>query len=359
MPPKSKGKVKSKGNPNFTHATRLSSSQPPAPFSHASQNLEPFLSKLSTKHVYITSIDKMPWQFKAQIFAVPLIMNTVIIGVFLWRIWVMGPYYFMIFSSLMGNANETTMNVAYMTQREIGYAVASRALKFLADFMLYLVLWPWPRAFFDPSDNNSPVAWRLSVGFKDQEITVRRSRRWDEILGNIVMEGGEGSEGGRLFLTNVRQATSRAYMHDKTGYSMFNKDWDLDWRLMILATKMVDKKEMSLDDFKTTVLIYSREFGWVTFEAQVANGDSNKEAEGRKKILAFKDELTAMGKENLFFRWIELIQYESSRPGGFGPERQEVAMRQAQEMFEAQGVDFEKFWAKIGGMEGMPGMDHS
>jgi len=32
-------------------------------------------------------------------------------------------------------------------------------------------------------------------------------------------------------------------------------------------------------------------------------------------------------------------------------------MAKAQAMFEAQGVDFDKFWAKIGGMEGKPGMD--
>jgi hypothetical protein len=352
MPPKGKSKARNSLSPS------LSSLQPPAPFSRAPKNLEPFLNKLSTEHVYITSIDKMPRQFKAQIFAVPLFMNIVIIGVLFWRIWAMGPYYFKIFSSLTGKPNETSMKVAFMTRQEIGYEVASRTLKFLVDFVLYLVLWPLPKAFFDPTDNNSPVAWRFSVGFKDQEIIVRRSRRGDEILGDIVVEGGEGSEGGRLFLANIRQATSRAYMHERTGYSMFNKDWDLDWRLMILATKMVDKKEMSLDDFKTTVLIHSKEFGWVIFEAQVATVDS-KEAEGRRKILAFKDELTAMGKENLFFRWIELIQYESSQPGGFGPERQEAVMRQAREMFEKQGVDFEKFWTKIGGMEGMPGMGQS
>ncbi len=359
MPPKSKGKAKRSGSPSFVQATKTSSSQPPAPFSRAPQNLEPFLSKLSKKHVYITSLDKMPWQFKAQIFAVPLVMNIIIIGILLWRLWVMGPYYFKIFSSLMGHENETTMHVEFMTPQQVGYALASRTMKLLVDFGLYLVLWPWPRAFFDPSDKNSPVAWRFSVGFKDQEITIRRSRRWDEILGDVVTEGGEGSEGGRLFLTNIRQATSRAYMYEKTGYSMLNKDWDLDWRLMVLATKMVDRKEMSIDDFKTTVLIHSQEYDWVIFEAQVATGDSTKELEGRRKILAFKDELTAMGKENLFFRWIELIQYESSQPGGFGPERQEAAMRKAKEMFEAQDVDFEKFWAKIGGMEGMPGMDQS
>jgi hypothetical protein len=84
-----------------------------------------------------------------------------------------------------------------------------------------------------------------------------------------------------------------------------------------------------------------------------------KEEEGRKKILAFKDELTAMGKENLFFRWVELIQYESTQPGGFGPDRQAEAVAKAKELFESQGIDFEKFWAKVGGMENMPGMDVS
>lgn len=359
MAPRSKGKTKAPNRSSFAHIIKPSLPQPPAPFSQAPSNLEPFLSRLSKKHVYITSVDKMPWQFKAQIFAVPLAMNIAIIGVLLWRLCIMGPYYFKIFSSLMGNPNETTMYIEYMTKQQTAYAVATRTLKFLADFALYLVLWPWPRAFFDPSDSNGPVAWRFSIGFKDQEITVRRSRRWDEILEDVVTEGGEGSEGGRMFLIKVRQATSRGYMHEKTGYSMLNKDWDLDWRLMILATKMVDKEEMKIDDFKTTVLIHSTEYGWVIFEARVAIGESDKEVEGRKKILAFKDELTAMGKENLFFRWIELIQYESSQPEGFGPERQKLAMLKAKEMFEAQGVDFENFWAKIGGMEGMPGMDQS
>jgi hypothetical protein len=32
-------------------------------------------------------------------------------------------------------------------------------------------------------------------------------------------------------------------------------------------------------------------------------------------------------------------------------------MAKAKDMFESQGVDFHKFWAKVGGMEGMPGMD--
>jgi hypothetical protein len=86
-------------------------------------------------------------------------------------------------------------------------------------------------------------------------------------------------------------------------------------------------------------------------------GGSLKEDEGRRKIVAFKNELTAMGKEDVFFRWIEIVQFESSRPGEFGPERQQQTMLKARELFEANGIDFDQFWEKVGGMKGMPGMD--
>ena len=63
-----------------------------------------------------------------------------------------------------------------------------------------------------------------------------------------------------------------------------------------------------------------------------------------------------MGKESLFFRWIELIQFESTQPGGFGPEKQQQAMEKAKAMFEADGVDFDAFWAQVGDWEGLPGI---
>lgn len=349
MPPKSRDKTV------FLSNKKWKSSNPPEPFTLAPPHLSPFIPKLSKGHVYITSIDNTPWQFKAKIFAIPFSTNIAILGLLLWRVWVITPYYFYILVSMMGSHNDSSLTNA-LNGIDMAYEVTRRALNLIFDLMLYTLLWPWPRAFFGPSKDENPMAWRFSVGFRDQEITVRRSRKWDEMLGDVVTEGGEGTEGGGLFLANVRMATSRAFMREKTGYSLLDGNWDLDWRMMILSTMMVDKKEMSMDNLNTTVLVHSEQFGWVLFDAQNDSG-TRKEEEGRRKILAFKDELTAMGKENLFFRWIELIQFESSQPGGFGPERQEGTMRKAKAMFEEQGVDFEKFWAKIGGMEGMPGME--
>lgn len=58
-----------------------------------------------------------------------------------------------------------------------------------------------------------------------------------------------------------------------------------------------------------------------------------------------------MGKEDLFYRWVELIQYESTRPGGFTQERQLEAGLKVQALFQEHGVDYIDFENSIGGME--------
>jgi hypothetical protein len=262
MAPQSKGKKKF-FKATFGHVTNSSSLEPPEPFSRAPSSLSPLLTQLSTQHVYITSIDTKPKDFKAKIFAVPLLMNAVIIALLIWRLSTVGPYYVKVLSSLTGNPNETTINVALITRQEFCYEVCRRTLTFMIDLLLYYLLWPWPRAFFIDQHDGNPIRWRVAVGFRDKEINIRRSRRWDENIGDVVAEQSEGSI---AFLTNVRRATSWEWMRDRGGYQLLDKYWDLDWRLMALCTQMVDKKEVSLDSFRTTALVYSKKFGWVVCE---------------------------------------------------------------------------------------------
>lgn len=235
----------------------------------------------------------------------------------------------------------------------IGWEIARRTSKFMVDLVIYVFVWPWPKAFFMGQTIGNPVLWRLRLGFSEREIVVRRSRRWFVQSKKLFDEGSKEQD---LLFNNVGKATDPMWMSEKTGYLMLNKEWDLDWKSMVTATVNVEKGKMKLDDFKTTILLHDDEFGWVVIETAEAGG-SLKEEEGRRKIVAFKDELTAMGKENLFFRWIELVQFESSQPGGFGPEQQKNTMKKARELFERGGIDFDKFWEKVGGMGGMPGMD--
>lgn len=62
-----------------------------------------------------------------------------------------------------------------------------------------------------------------------------------------------------------------------------------------------------------------------------------------------------MGKEGLFFRMIELVQYEGSTPGGFSPERQAQTLEKIKQLFADQGVDFEQTLNELGiDLPGMP-----
>ena len=280
-------------------------------------------------------------------------MNVLIIAGLIWRIKTIGPFYMNICFSLMGKVNETTLNKKGMPMNDILRQIFKRFLIFMIDLLIYVFIWPWPRDFFAGRTIGNPIMWRFCVGFRNQEIIIRRSRKWIKAVGNVF---DENSPGTQLLYSHVRQAVDPIWMNEKTGYLMLNKEWDLDWKSIVQATRLVDRGKMTLEDFKTTILVYNEEFGWMA-SGIVVTKDSVAEEEGRRKIVAFKDELTLMGKENLFFRWIELVQFESSQPGGFGPEQQEKTMAKAKHMFEAQGVDFDKFWAKIGGMQGMPGMD--
>lgn len=279
-------------------------------------------------------------------------MNVIIIGLILWRVKVVGPFYLKICYALMGRANEMTIDTKTTPLDVIIKEVLRRTAVFLIDLMIYVFIWPWPKDFFFGTRIGNPCVWRIKVGFRDMEIIVRRSRKWDRMVGDILEEGSQRDE----IFSIVKKAVDPIWMNEKTGYLMLNKEWDLDWKAIVAATRLVDQQKLKLDDFKPTVFVYSKEFGWMCEDAGGVGG-TEKEVDGRRKIVAFKDELTAMGKENLFFKWIELIQYDSSQPGGFGPDQQAKTMLKAKQMFESQGVDFDKFWAKIGGMEGMPGMD--
>lgn len=144
----------------------------------------------------------------------------------------------------------------------------------------------------------------------------------------------------------------------KTGYLLVDDDWNLDYDAMTRAQKLIDLTRkgdgVQLDEFRTAVLVHTDSDGWLIWRVGDENTPAALERSAqRDQILAFQDKLTAMGKESLFFRWVELVQWESSQPGGFTQERQRSAMLQVKKMFEEEQVDFSSFWDDLGGMEGM------
>ena len=328
-------------------------SSPPSPFSIPPSELRTFLDALDPQHVYITHVDTHPRGFKARIFTVPILMNLVIAGLLVWRAVVILPYYVMLLMAIWGYDNDLKVDFDHIGWNGIMNILWSRVFIFMLDFTIVKILLPWPIDFFFGLPAN-PVAWRMSVGFQDQEVGVRRSRRWDQTLPKDWLS--EEAD-GKVYQERIMPAIDRTWVRTKTSYLMMDKSWDLDFDAMIRAHDLLKAGTNRLSDFQKTVIVHSEDHGWMVW--QVWKLDEGAEDEGRKKIVMFKDKLTAMGKENLFFRWIELIQYETSQPGGFTAERQAQAMRQARELFESQGVDFDQFWEEMGGVGGLPGMEDS
>ncbi|MCJ1277431.1 hypothetical protein MMC21_005244 [Puttea exsequens] len=137
---------------------------------------------------------------------------------------------------------------------------------------------------------------------------------------------------------------------------MLDQHWDLYFEGMVRAHRLVDAGEMGVESFRNKMLVHSLQWGWLVWEVWRTT-ELVTEDEGTRKLQAIKDRLTGMGKENLFFRWIEVVQSETNAPGGFTAERREKAVRNVREEFERQGVDFEEFWGEVGGVENMPGME--
>ncbi|KAK4098099.1 hypothetical protein N658DRAFT_526592 [Parathielavia hyrcaniae] len=346
MPPNPKSRLTSSSKPKAPTTTTT----PPHPFKPAPASLSPFTTLLPPGHVYIAHLDPRPAPFKRKLFLVPVALNLAVALLFLWRAWYILPYYLaLLASALLGYANETTLRAADLGYGELAGVIARRAATFLLDFLLGVFVWPWPYEFIVGGRRRaSPVRWRWAVGFRGKEVYVRRSRDgWDGVLrekGVDLFDGErkEAREGREAVLSRVRAATAPALVQGKTGYLTMDGEWDLDWQAMVDATRLVDRKEIALEAFDTVVLLHHDRFGWVSVD--LGNGATAEQDERRKQVFAFRDALTALGKEDLFFRWVEMVQFEATQPGGFTPEKQVVAAQKIRDLFKANGVDFDGLW---------------
>lgn len=331
----------------------------PDPFEPAPAHLAPLLDNFDKASVYITHIDSHPAWFKKRVFFVPLGLNVVIALLLLWRAYAAIPWYWALVMSVLGNENETTIHWSKTPWGNLLGNITWRGAVFLFDWLLGTVVGPWPWTFFFEWPGN-PVSWRFVVGFREKEVYVRESRGWGakDLLGEAEGSSGKAGADSPFFKTRILPAVDRRRLTEKTGYLLMDKDFDLTFGAMVDATRLIDKKTVSIDDFQTSVFLWvgSEDNGkWTVWPC--GKLDEGSETEAREKIILFKDRLTAMGKESLFFKWIELVQYESSTPGEFTYERQAATVEKAKKLFANEGVDLDAFIKDIGGLQGFPGMD--
>jgi hypothetical protein len=331
---------KRSGKQKRAHFVDKKNEAPPSPFKRPPEALQPFIQSLDEKHVYVTHIDNKPADFKRKIFLVPIGMNVVVVLLFILRMWWIVPWYWQLLMTGFGHENETTWDTADSTWSQITWEIGKRAGTMLIDFVLFIFVWPWPVEFVAGQARGNPCQWRWQVGFREQEIYVRRSREWDQALTDIL----EDDDSKKILLSYVNNATSPILQEQKTGYLLMNAYWDLDWARMVLAHRLVDKKELALEAFKGVVLVHHAAYGWMSYD--VRGSGASSEDERRRQVFAFRDALAKLGKEDLFYRWVEIVQFEATQPGGFGPKEQEAAAKRIRDLFEKEDIDFDDLWKK-------------
>lgn len=335
--------TKRSGKEKVTSST--SDAKPITPFVKASSNLQPFLEPLSPEEIYLVHIDTHPPNFKKQLFIVPIVLNLAIMAVIAYRAYKGAFVYPAILGAALGLTTSISVETSATSWDQLWILVLRRTITFALDYFLITLFLGWPIRFI-----RGPVWWRWAVGFRDREVVVRQSRNpWSsKLVRNRWIYEDNATVTGKVVPAVAPQRIQ------KSGYLLVDADWDLDYEAMVHAHRQIDltrKGEgIQLDEFRTAVLVHTDEDGWLIW--RVAHEDTKDKEQSRDQLLAFQEKLTAMGKEDLFFRWVELIQYESTRPGGFTPDRQRSAMQQAKDLFEAEGVDFSRFWQEVGGMEG-------
>lgn len=259
----------------------------PPPFSPAPERLSPFLQTLKRSRVYIVHLDTVPWQFKRKVFAVPILLNTIIAVLAVWRLWTIYPWYLdMIFLVLGYQTKALVPGRESKPFRELMWITVSRVVTMALDFILFRILLPWPLKFFLETPAN-PILWRWRIGFRETEIVVRTSLRWGSSEFWTSHQGAEGDESKNVTLKDkIMPAIDPQFMRGRTGYLMLGKNFDLDFAAMIEASQLVERGTLTQRDFQKTVFAYSDAHGWICW--QLHELDQGSEEEARKRIIAFK-----------------------------------------------------------------------
>ena len=338
-----------------------SPSGPPTPFQSAPPALRPFLSTLPTDHIYLVHLDRTPPSLKKRVFVVPVLLNLFItIGLCI-RVYYAAPVYLQQIITIFGYDTPYKVDTAAASVGEIMKTVSSRTLLLMLDWVIFGLIGSWPKEFVFGSKLSrftSPLYSRMILGFRDTEIVFRRGRIWDTPLltGDNPDQAKTWKVDEELTIkVKVDPAMRPAYIA-KTGYLLLDKDWDLDFRAMLDAHKLVDKDTIQLTDLENLALVYYQK-QWLVWKVHETTETTAQHLQQDDVVESFRRKLVAAGAEDVFFRWIEIVQFETSQPRGFTEGRQAEAIRELRKRLEKKHIDFARFWEDIGGQAGLPGFD--
>ncbi|RMZ82723.1 hypothetical protein DV738_g1639, partial [Chaetothyriales sp. CBS 135597] len=337
----------------------------PESFTPAPSSLQPFLSTLPHDHVFLTHLDHTATELKRRVYLVPCLLNLVItLGLFV-RIYYAVPTYIQQISAIFGYDSPYKVDVRHESTSSLIGTVFDRTFLLFFDYALFSLLGSWPREFYFGSAKSrftGPVEWRQTLGFRDTEVIVRRGRKWDQ----------------SLFV--------QPHKISKTGYLLLDKYYDLDFRAMLDAHRLAGTSESSpsekeepprlaIDEIDGCVFVF---YGgqWLVWRPNERDGGATEKATthsqaqqeqeepGDAKVERFRRALVRRKCRDVFYRWIEIVQFETNQPTTERADRSGVivdeqqrrkALAELKKLLEAKGVALDSVLDDIGGVQELPG----
>lgn len=359
--------------PTFTTTTTAaapsSTTVPPSPFELAPQAVLPLADRLPKDHVFLVHSEQSAPDLKRHTFLVPILLNLFITVALCLRLYYAAPIYLEQLITIFGYETRWTVDTKTLAWFDLIGILGERTILLATDYVLFGLLgrWPWEFLFGDRYGRYVGAAgWKWNVGFSRKlEPVVRRGRKWDVPIFAVEKERRKQGKPEKswtkeeelLVYTKCSEAL-RKTITSKNALSLLDRDWDLDYCAMVDATELLDKDTLKFNDVDHVVLVYwnGRWYCWYphrTGAATTVEVNGGQDADLEK----FKKNLIGIGCEDVFYRWIELIQYETNtQTGGLSKKKSQEAEQELRRMLKDRKKDDEAFMQSVGGSAGVPGL---
>lgn len=320
-------------------------------------------------HVIIVHPEKTPAALRKQTFIVPVLLNSVLLVILCHRIFYAVPIYIEQIITIMGFETSFTVHPKELPWAEVLTVLGNRTLLLSFDYVLFGLLGRWPWEFLFGNKHGRYVGcavWKWTVGFDRQtEVVVRRGRKWDTSI--FESEDGRLKQGlpakswskeEELLVYNKTSTSLNRLITSKSALSLLDKDWDLDYKAMVEATEYLDEGKLSVEDISHIVLVCwgGRWYFWYPHKSSAMDDSENAIQAQDDKLEKFKRVLTEHKCDDVFYRWIEIIQYETAQPGGFTDTKKKEAEQELRKLLIKRKQDSDQIFEAIGGVHQVPGL---
>ncbi|KAL9112182.1 MAG: hypothetical protein Q9227_003559 [Pyrenula ochraceoflavens] len=320
----------------------------PNPFKPVPPKYRPLVQALDKSRIHILHVDTTPIDLKRRVFMVPVWMNVVFTAVLLVRLYYAIPFYFQFLITYFGHERDPWIDANKLPWSEFLSLVITRVIVVLFDVFLSTKVLSWPVAFCFAAPA-SPVNWRTAIGFQEKEVVSRKSRSFHNDL--KASWTAEDLLSVKIFATEALNKMTVS----KTGYTLIaERRWELDFATMIQAQQLVNSASLVISDFDRVVFAFTSG-AWHFWQLEGNTETPINKEEGLTWRL--KTLLEEKGKGPVFYRYIELIQYETSSTGAGTNAWRERLIRQLDEMFGNAGLELKAIVSEMGGIDKMPGLE--